>query len=121
MNNTLIKKYREFRAMGVGSAIGYDAIHCLALARAEMLAEYFDITYSWEHDPDGVCMYDIPDIEKYKECLWCGVYLNDEMVANLGGILDPDLNYRRLIEAELTLEALPLTEWGKRYLLNRVA
>jgi hypothetical protein len=58
----------------------------------------------WEGDPEG---YDSDDSYEPKEVL--GAVLRDEhghVLASLWGIADPDRNYKRVVEAELTLEAL---------------
>jgi hypothetical protein len=72
------------------------------MAKAEQDAERMGWTASWEWD-------DMPwdgDVPAPHEVLGC-VLKNDrgEVLASLWGIGDPDKNYRRVIEAELALEA----------------
>ena len=46
-------------------------------------------------------------------CESCAIVTDDgEYAASLGGIWDADTDYRRLIEAELLLEAIPFNSTG---------
>lgn len=81
------------------------------LARAENLArDHESARFEWDYDPD-IDSSDFDDEHPIRPCYICKVYVDNNQVANLGGIdLDPDLGlndpYCRVIEAELTLEAL---------------
>lgn len=76
-----------------------------ALARAEAEASARGWRVDWEGDPE-LPDHDIPDYEP-KEVL--GAVLRDEhgsVLASVWGIMDPDRNASRVVEAELALEAL---------------
>ena len=80
------------------------------LAEAEAWAKDHELTFTWEHDPFG----ELGDHEAWceagcgrsHEILLClARYRDGEVAASLSGIIDPDRNYARVIEAELALEA----------------
>lgn len=117
MNKLDVRAVRFFRD-NAGYIVGERLKGAAALARAEQYARTLGWEVAWEPE-------DIP----YEDCLgdhayWCAderrgkkhaheVYyavLRDasgEVRASLGGIIDPDRNFARVIEAELALEAMP--------------
>ena len=101
------KRYEFFRGhMGVHRS-GRSAEAAASLARAEEAAEDLDWQVEWEEDPDGADSLGEIDPATVSEILVA--VLKDEsgeVLGSLGGIVDPDLNYRRVVEAELALEAL---------------
>lgn len=76
------------------------------LAHAEATAKANGWYTEWEDDPHGG-MYidedDDPDQRFYSAVLYDE---DGKMLANLGGIDTDDMPYRRVVEAELALEAL---------------
>jgi hypothetical protein len=77
------------------------------LARAEAFGEEAGWKVSWEPDQEEYQMGDAetePPSEVYVAAL---LDANDNVLGSLGGIGDPDNNYKRLVEAELALEAMP--------------
>lgn len=123
-----LRKAFQFFLKHAGYCVGNRAIGALALARAELEAyssepAYGSLTASWHGDDFG----DLGDHDAWcsaarrgdcngHETLYCKVtYFNPqtrrvETLASLGGIVDPDSNYRRVIEAELFAEALALLD-----------
>ena len=105
--------YRFFKAHA-GYRVGFHAVDAAALARAEDWASKQSVEYVWDGDPDT----DLGDHE-----YWCTAEARGEdhdhegfqvvaqipaqTLSSLGGIIDPDDNYRRVVEAELALEAMP--------------
>lgn len=78
----------------------------IALARAEAEASSRGWRVEWEGDPEP---YEMGDAETEEPNEVLGAVLRDEdghNLASLWGIGDPDRNYRRVVEAELALEAL---------------
>lgn len=114
----LYKRYLFFKDHA-GYCVGQRAVGALALARAEMWAEEHDIEFAWEWDDDGDlsdhsywCNQAKLDEDYYErgntcdhDILGCRVVWNGETQASLWSIIDPDSNYRRVVEAELALEA----------------
>lgn len=119
MTRNLIEAALFFRAHA-GYVVGERASGALKLARAELEASRRSWTVTWESDD----YYDLGDHE-----YWCQearraksesrrpkcrhaveiAILRDssgEILACLGGIIDADDEYRRVIDAELALEAL---------------
>lgn len=109
-----IAAWRFFRA-NAGGVVGQTALTALHLARAEQHASDKGWTVEWEHDDHTV--------DRHED--WCAAAArgnakdcrheilvaslideNGTCRANLGGIIDPDHMYRRVIEAELALESL---------------
>jgi len=75
----------------------------IALAKAELYSAGRGWRVEWKHDADA----DRSGIEDAEEVL--GAVLRDgqgKMLDSLWGIADPDRNYRRVVEAELALEAM---------------
>lgn len=84
-----------------GSARSEGALH---LARAEKYAEDHDWTVEWEDEPNP----DMSGMEGAKEVLSaCLKNAQGQVLGCLGGIGDPSRSYRRVVEAELALEAMP--------------
>ena len=86
--------------------VGERALAAIALARAERAMRESGLTVEWEWDesPDLSWM-DEKEAEKPHECLVAFIRSNGRTLAALGGIVDPDRPYARVIEAELALEA----------------
>ena len=79
-----------------------------SLADAEQVAIEEEWTYGWDYDqyPDLSWMTD-EERRGHHEVLVC--VLRDsggDVLASLGGIVDPDTNYMRVIQAELAAEAI---------------
>jgi hypothetical protein len=86
-----------------------------ALARAEAYAYKHDWNYQWGEDS---CIGgDCGEIETCEhpccqgtehECLWCSLAdANGKHLASLGSICEPSAEYKRVVKAELALEAMP--------------
>lgn len=75
------------------------------LAMAERYAQDHDWSYTWEPDNDGYHSY-LEAGQTVETCEFC-VLTDDsgDVLASLGCIDDADDNYRRVVEAELALEA----------------
>ena len=122
---SLYKRYQFFKDHA-GYRVGYRAIGALALARAEESAEDNDMEFVWCEDYDdydsglGDHEYWCAGVrrERYEnkhelhqesrhshEVYWCVARWNGATQASLGAIIDPDSDYRRVVEAELALEA----------------
>ena len=83
------------------------------LAKAERDAAALGFTFDWDYDQEGCigCACGSPDCKcstgEDHECLSCICRNADgEAVASLGSICEPSREYRRVIEAELALEAM---------------
>ena len=133
-----LRKAFQFFFQHAGYCVGSRAAGALALARAELEAysdtpEYGSLTASWHGDEDP----DLGDHELWcvgarrgrcpgHELLFCKVTRFNpetrrmETLASMGGVIDPDANYARVIEAELFAEALSGLdrERDARYLKN---
>lgn len=114
---SLREAFRFFHAHS-GGPVGWHAQTALALAKAERYAEIAGFKVSWEDE-------DLP----YEDCLgdhalWCsdeksGLHHSHEIYCAvlrdqtgeirevLGAIIDPDPTYRRIVAAELALQAMP--------------
>ena len=86
-----------------------------ALARAEAYAYEQEWTYTWEDDSciggdcgkTATCSHPCCQGTKH-ECKWCVLEDADgKQLASLGSICEPSREYRRVVEAELALEAMP--------------
>jgi hypothetical protein len=119
VNRNLYTRYLFFKDHA-GYCVGRKALGALALAKAEIWAEEKEVEYRWDWDDDGDlgdhhywCStaieenhFHMPERSRHThEILWCAAYLDDACIASLSGIIDPDNTYRRVIEAELALEA----------------
>ena len=79
-----------------------------SLAKAEQEATARGWTVEWEEDPEGWDSIGDIDPDDVREILSAVLYDEDHNVlGSLGSIVNPDRNYRRVVEAELALEALP--------------
>jgi hypothetical protein len=126
--SNLYRRYRFFKENG-GYCVGSRAISAVALARAEQWAEDNDIDYTWEWDTDGdlgdhACWcrderrreagyssFGMPESQRRlgqcaHEIEACVLEYQGEVLASLCGIIDADRTYRRVVEAELALEAM---------------
>lgn len=63
-------------------------------ADAEVWAEENSLEFAWAYD------------EEYYNLLMCLAYKDGEVVASVGGVDSGDEDYRRVIEAELAIEAM---------------
>lgn len=102
-----MKRRYHFFKEHAGYMVGRRAEGAVNLARAEYMVQQLNWEYEWEEDPDGWSTLGDIDPKDVEEVLGC--VLKDgsgDVVASLGGIIDPDRNYRRVVEAELALEAL---------------
>jgi hypothetical protein len=114
MTKQLRDAYRFFREHA-GYIVGRRALGAYALAKAEQYAALVGYEIVWEYDYDAElgehelwCSDAARGRCKGHECL--SAVLRDvcgEVRASLGSIIEPDANHRRLIEAELALEAMP--------------
>jgi hypothetical protein len=117
LDGSLVSAFRFFRSQG-SYIVGECAKSALHLAKAEALALQLNWTCAWEYDddPDYSFVEDWSEKDRKEfnsrnhECL-VALMRNErrEVVASLGGIIDPDNKYQRVIEAELALEGL--AEW----------
>ena len=110
----------RFFQRNAGGIVGESALTAMALARAEQTAANLGMRFVWETDHDAEASWlDQPGFEDAKAeyergdmpCEWARAELDDEdgsttILASLGGIFGADSNYRRIVEAELALEAL---------------
>lgn len=83
------------------------------LAKAERDARARGFTFNWDLDPEGCTGCDCGSSDcacstaEDHETLWCWVEdENGKTLASLGSICGVDHDYRRVVEAELALEAL---------------
>lgn len=125
-----LRKAFQFFFQHAGYCVGSRAIGALALARAEREAyshepEYGSLTASWHGDDSGSDTWGDHEYwcagARRGECeghetLYCKVtYFNPETrrvetLASVGGVIDPDASYCRVIEAELFSEALAILD-----------
>ncbi|MBK6942645.1 MAG: hypothetical protein IPH13_20910 [Planctomycetes bacterium] len=105
--NGLRRAYRFFHEHA-GYCVGRRAKGALDLARAERNAANMGYTFSEEADFDAdLSFMDAKEREQEHECI--GMVCRDadgNVLASLWGIVDADANYRRVVRAELALEAL---------------
>ena len=120
MNAQLIEAYR-FHKYWSGYIVGECAKSAIQLARAEIAAERLGIEFEWDEDPchdNGPEDWGWPehDVKRFwrtsHEVTQCIATLHGEDVASLGGIWDASPEYRRTVEAELALEAIPANDFG---------
>jgi hypothetical protein len=81
---------------------------CAALlAEAEVWAADQGMTFTWEHDdcPDLSWMTEAEQAEPHEVLVCLARYADGSIAASLGGIVDPDRTYGRIVEAELASEA----------------
>jgi len=107
----LVPAFRFF-ATHAGGVVGRNAQTALELAKAEALAEKAGWVVSWEPDADADWSW-MSDAEKKKDHdVEVATIRNSRgvVLGSLGGIFDADRNYRRVVGAELALEALATTK-----------
>jgi hypothetical protein len=99
-----LKKRAKFFKEASGSK---DAASAMRLAQAEQYAEEQGWKVEWDYDQDKYQLGDA-ETEMPNEVL-CAVLKDADghALESLGGIGDPSPSYRRLVEAELALEAMP--------------
>lgn len=107
-------RHESFRFFSehAGGIVGRNAEGAFRLAQAEKVAKDRDWAVSWEsdwigEDPKEWCRdCERGHCSKEHECL-CAVLRDAEgnILETLGGIWDPNDSHRRVIEAELALEA----------------
>jgi hypothetical protein len=98
------EKAIAFFKENAGGQVGHAAEGALKLARAEKYAEDHGWTVEWEEEPNP----DMSGMEDAKEVLSaCLKDQSGKVLECLGGIGDPSRSYRRVVEAELALEAMP--------------
>ena len=89
-------------------AVGRAALAGWDLATAEEWAREVDAEYSWEADEDpdlSWCECADGSIRHEHEVLVCVMRVDGRVVGSVGGIVDADRAYGRVIEAELASEA----------------
>jgi hypothetical protein len=111
----LLSAFRFFRE-NAGYCVGQAALGAWSLTKAEQYARRNDWEFSWEEDfePDLSWMDD-EESAQYHEVYGCVCRdVDGNVLADLWGIVDPDSSYRRVVEAELALEAQFEVErvWG---------
>lgn len=89
------------------------------LAEAEALASAEGCWFDWQYDHDGCIGCDCGSDDcacstgEPHEVLWCAMREGTEpglVLASLGSICNPTREYRRVVEAELALEAMATLE-----------
>lgn len=102
-----------FRQHG-GSVVGRNAEVALVLARAEQYAKQHGWRVIWSDDPDpDLSWASEAERENIREVMIATLVDDQEpprgpnVLASLGGIVDPDRDYMRVVEAELAAEAAP--------------
>ncbi len=104
--------FRFFRD-AAGGIVGERAIGAMALAKAERTFNRRDDVrtvwapeecpdLSWMSDEERARPHEVVTCRLERRCGSCGAW---ECIASLGGIVDPDADFVRVIEAELALEA----------------
>lgn len=113
----LIKDVRFFREQA-GGVVGEAQRGALALTRAERYAADHGWTVVWEDDPDADWSWMSEREQQQPHEVYVAILydrdpadrtsrLRPRVLASLGGIFDPSPEYRRVVEAELALEAMP--------------
>lgn len=100
--------FEFFRDHG-GGVVGERALGALHLARAEAYASDQRWRFEWSDDQDADlswCECADGRVKHHHEVLWCCLRDADgKVLESLGGIVDADRAYGRVIEAELASEA----------------
>jgi len=108
----LVPAYLFFRENS-GGIVGENAQGALKLARAERYADAHGWEFTWEDGDECIgCDCGSEDCPcatgKRHECFVCCVVdAKGQILASLGSICEPSTQYRRQIQAELALEAMP--------------
>jgi hypothetical protein len=76
------------------------------LARAEKFAAESGWEVDWQYDPEPYQMGDAEETPPSEVMVAALRDSDNNVLASLGGIGDPDANYRRVVDAELALEAM---------------
>ena len=84
-----------------------DAAYAMKLAKAEQHAEEQGWTVEWDYDQDEYQLGDAEDKMPDEVLIAVLKDADGHVLESLGGIGDPSPSYRRLVEAELALEAMP--------------
>ena len=122
MRNDLRKRFRWFLPR-VGGIFGQRAKTAIDLARAEIWASDQALETVWQFDQDGDLgdhAYWCAAAKRGERCEhvieWCALIRpcddhgidcrHAETLASLGGIIDADSEYRRIVAAELASEAM---------------
>lgn len=116
---TLYARYKFFKENG-GGIVGEQAKSALLLARAEEWLhshDELDVIWQYDDDADGGPSdwgWSAKDVEKWDktehEVEWCHITDGNDVLASLSGIWDATREYRRVVEAELALDAMDLYE-----------
>lgn len=113
---TSLKRAFEFFRENAGYCTPPGKLACaLELARAEAWAREEGIDFDWETDQEPVDYQDAKGNWKQEEGEICSAYRpcgecgERRVVASLGGIAGATPEYRRVVEAELAMEAMGAT------------
>lgn len=103
-----VRRSYQFMKGHAGGVVGESSMGALKLARAESYArDRLDFEWGPEQDPDLSWMDDEERKQDHEvESVLARDRETGEVVAALGNIVDADSAYRRLVEAELALEAM---------------
>jgi hypothetical protein len=77
------------------------------LAEAEVWASEQEMSFTWEYDdcPDLSWMTESEQAEDHEVLVCLAKYRDGSVAGALGGIVDADRTYRRVVEAEIAAEA----------------
>lgn len=120
MQSSLVKAYRFFKA-NAGYIVGQASQFALQMARAEIAARNTDVIYTWGFDDycDDSFVDTWDNTGKARKqwdaqdhaCEYCDLHDADgNLLASLCGIWDASADYRRVVQAELALEAIDAIE-----------
>ena len=134
---TITREAFRFFLENAGYCVGSRAQGAINLARAEADAKKLGITFEWapEMEPyDGAgCCEDVKRHAQYlrndgrtmearwlerehmHDAEWCAARYKGETLASLGMIADADRTYRRVVQAELAMEALAALDESMTY------
>lgn len=104
-----LRKAVNFFREHAGYVVGRRMAGALDLARAERWAASEDVNFMWTADEDADLSWATPrQREQIQEVMCCLAALRRDgqatVTASLCGIVDPDRNYQRVVEAELANE-----------------
>jgi hypothetical protein len=103
LTKDLQSRYRFFKERA-GYRVGFRAAGALELARAEVKAERYGFTFDWSDDDQLAEAFDGKEYREYPAEI-CVCEDRGEVLASLCGIIEASCEYRRVVEAELALEA----------------
>ena len=120
-----LKNAYDFFRANAGGIVGENARTALALAKAEEQAQQYGLVFVWEPDfvtPDDVnhdywCKKDY--CQHHIAVCICTDPETGEVLDSLGGIIDADQAYQRVIEAEMALNALDAIQEQTRTYLEK--